>query len=356
MELLLGIKCYIATLSTQDVGSLISAAANVVMAAGVLLAAKSLRVQKNVHIIDTHERFQADIRRLQECMPPDINEGRIVFNSKERRQVQLYWYAVFDEWFTCKANNTSPEIHQLWTNFAWGAKSAIEHIPLFASELLKLKEAKPYLLGTHGRFFDEIEEFIRTQRSPVQLKEDRKRRFVFLYGVPCSGKSSVLLQLEKMGWDCLKIDDIVRGQALIQAKGAQTLTRDSFVEHSDSVCLAVYARALQANATYTAVELGCLFPLMASRHIKGMLALLDIDVLDFHLEISEACAMQRAVARNESIASGLTDAVPIDDAGKMFPFFASLHTNLPDKTIALPAEHLDPVSLSSRIIAEAKLS
>ncbi len=352
MEFLTTLKDYVLHLTTQDVSALVSAAANAGMAAGVLLAAKSLRVQKNVHLIDTHNRFQAEIRRLQERMPHDINGSRIVFEPEERRVVRLYWYAVVDEWFTCKVNNRSPEIQQLWTNFAWGAKSAIEHVPLFASELLALKCKNPYLLGTHQRFFTELAEFRRTTRAPGQPSEDKRRSCTFLFGSPCSGKSSVLRQLEKAGWNCLKIDDIVRHQALVQAKGEQQLTRESFTTYANAVCLAVYGSVIHSQASRTVVELGCLFPLEEGvRHLEGMLGLLDVQVHSFHLDISPSCASQRALARNKLIAEGQSDSVPISEPEDMSGFFAALHANLPEQAVRLPAEHLNAEAMAERIMA-----
>lgn len=351
MELLPAVKACFLQLSTQDVGSLVSAAANVIMAAGVLLAAKSLRVQKNMHIIDTHHRFQAEIRRLQEMMPHDVNGSRIVFDPKERRVVRLYWYAVIDEWFTCKVNNRSPEIHQLWTNFAWGAKSALEHLPLFASELVTLKNMNPYLLGTHQRFFSELADFCRTMRSPDQRTSDRPRSCIFLFGAPCSGKSSVLLRLETEGWDCLKIDDIIRHQALPQAKDEQPLSRESFVTHADAVCLAVYGSVARSKSAHTVVELGCLFPSQGSQHLEEMLALLGVRVQSFYLDISLPCASQRAVARNQQIELGQSDAVPIREPGDMSAFFTALHANLPHNATRLAAEHLDAEAMARRIVA-----
>jgi len=312
------------SLSASDISNMISAAANVVMAGGVIIAAKSFISQKKVHLIDVHTRFQATIRGLQDRMPPDINE-RLFLSKEEKRIIRLYWYAVFDEWITCDVRSNDKHLKELWTSFAWGAKSGIEHIPAFASEFVRFRAGKPYLLGTHDKFFKEVETFIRKNRS-------RDTRCIFLYGAPCSGKTSLANALKDQGWDFFKIDDAIKKFKIDPTAG-------DFSEFAEHISLELYRLSLWRDCEKDIViELGCLFPQESSRHLQAMLELAGMNVESVLIEIDGHVARQRATTRNERIRAGHSDDFIIDDVENMEMFFRSLEDNHPKNAIILNGE------------------
>lgn len=313
------------SLSASDISNMISAAANVVMAGGVIIAAKAFIAQKKVHLIDVHTRFQTTIRNLQDRMCPEINE-KLVLTKEEKRIIRLYWYAVFDEWITCEFRSNDKHLKELWTSFAWGAKSGIEHIPAFASEFVRFRAGKPYLLGTHDKFFKEVETFIKKTRS-------KDIRCIFLYGAPCSGKTSLANALEEQGWDVFKIDDAMK-------KFKKDPKASDFSEFSEHISLELYRLSLwRDDEKDIAIELGCLFPQESSRHLQAMLELAGMNVTSVVIEIDGHVARQRAATRNEHVRAGHSDDFIIDDIENMETFFSSLAANSPDNAITLNGEN-----------------
>lgn len=343
------ISTYVYGLSTQDIGSLVSAIANTVMAAGVLLAARSLRIQKNIHLIDVHNRFQSEIRRLQEKMPSDINSGRLIFSEEEKQVIKMYWYLVVDEWMTCKIKSHDRDINNLWINFSWGAKSAIDHIPIFASEFIKLKKRRPYLLGTHNKFFDEMKIIFETyENHSMNIYPVEKRQAIFLFGAPCSGKTSVSNILKIEGWRIMAIDSIVGG--LINVP-----TKKSFSDYAEAVCLAIYGELIKYDwCRFTVIELGCLFPKEWIDHLKQMLEIISIDVIYIKLNVNINLAKQRARDRNTQISNGLSDAVLIDYPDEIESFFIELDKNTPINAINLDAEEKNAHDLAQWILQKVK--
>lgn len=358
---LASISCYISGLSTQDVTGLASAAANLIMAAGVVFAAKSLRVQKRIHLVDLHNKFQFEIRRIQEKMPTDINERCGSFTKAEHRVIRMYWYAVFDEWMTCKYRSNDPELNQIWEYFAWGAKSAIDKLPIFAYELVDLRRVNPYLLGTHDKFFQEVELFCRSRYRKADVRVGilggrKELKCALLFGVPCSGKSSVIKELKDRDWVVLQIDPIV--EACVKNGGYfAKIDRQSFVQHAESVCLDLYKTIIELDRENPVViELGCLLPKAYAERLVAMLALVSVGTVCFKLEISESEAKRRAIERNLQIRDNKSSALPIDDPDKMEVFFSNLKNNLPDNVIKIDMLNSDPKKMAKLISKKTGVS
>lgn len=325
-------------LLVSDMSNIVSAAANVVMAAGVVIAAKSFRTQKKIHLIDLHTRYQQAIRNIQEKLPHDINE-RIVLTREERRIIRLYWYTVFDEWFTCGYLFEDRELNGLWSNFAWGAKSGIEHIPAFASEFVRFRSGKPYLLGTYDKFFQELEAFF-IKHNQINWNS---QRCILLYGAPCSGKSTVATVIEATGWGVIKIDSVIRQFVAEPAM-------NDFSEYAEEITMEIYRQVLTSNGKAgVIIELGCLFPRGDSEHLCAMLRLVGMTTNSVKMQLREQEAKLRAATRNHRIKTGQSDDIVIDDIDNLGNFFRRLELNAPADAIIIDGM-APPEECAERII------
>lgn len=315
----------------------ISAIANIITALGVLVALYTLSVQKRIHQIDLHTKFQNAIRSIQDKLPPDINYRIARLSALEQRVVTMYWYAVFDEWFTCKKKSKLPELNKIWESFAWGAKSAIDHLPIFAREFVIFRRSGPYLLGTHDEFFSEVQTFCRAYRS-----EKSPVRIVIIFGTPCTGKSSVTKLLDNKSWGLVNIDKIIAGIVPL-------VTRESFGAFSVEICHAMYKEVkenIKRNVFNVAIEAGCLFKKEEVVNLIDMLKLSGYNTEAWEFKISIDNAIKRAIERNRLIIAEKIDAVPIDDPNQIGVFYDAMEENRLDPL------HLKTLNVDSMVNAE----
>ena len=103
--------------------------------------------------VDVHSRFQNQIRDIQKKFPIEVNNPDWQPNSEERRLITLYWYIVFDEWFTCTQGG--PELETLWSkHYVHGVKSALR-MPSFKQVIERMFDAESTFLGM-GREFKAV--------------------------------------------------------------------------------------------------------------------------------------------------------------------------------------------------------
>ncbi len=142
----------------------ISAYANVVIAIGVVFAAGQLFVSKRshtaqieVHIVGLHTHFQEKMREIQKSFPPEVNEPSWQpIAREEKRAIRLYWYLVFDEWYTCKYLSNERRLNSLWDRYSHGVVSALRK-PAFDAEVIKMFSEEAIFFGLGYEFSTEIE-------------------------------------------------------------------------------------------------------------------------------------------------------------------------------------------------------
>jgi hypothetical protein len=105
-------------------------------------------------ITEIHSRFQTSMRALQLEFPHTINENNIGLSPSERRNVQLYWYLVFDEFLTCKKLSNDPELNELWDEYYIKGVTSALRLKNFHNEIA-------YLLSINSTFLGEREDFER---------------------------------------------------------------------------------------------------------------------------------------------------------------------------------------------------
>lgn len=142
---------------------LITAYTNVVVASGIVFAAAQVfisrrqqNVQLEIHIVELHTNFQQQMREIQKTLPPKVNvPGWEPCSDNEARAVRLYWYLVFDEWYTCQYLSTERRLNALWRRYRYGVISALRN-PVFDREVIKMLEGDAILFGLAKEFAVEI--------------------------------------------------------------------------------------------------------------------------------------------------------------------------------------------------------
>lgn len=105
---------------------------------------ESINLKTNMHI-----QFQKEIRSIQKALPYSVNDPNWEPSIDHRRQMALYWYIVFDEWFTC---STHPELNDLWDKYySNGVRSALRN-KHFKDEAYRLLSENVTLLGQGENF------------------------------------------------------------------------------------------------------------------------------------------------------------------------------------------------------------
>lgn len=143
---------------------LISALANVVMAIGIVFAAAQVFVSKRqqsaeleIHIVELHTHFQQQIRDVQKLLPPEVNDaGWKPKDKREERAVMIYWYIVFDEWYTCQYLSKEKRLNALWERYRYGVVSALAN-PAFDDEVKKMLSNNAIFFGLAAEFAAEID-------------------------------------------------------------------------------------------------------------------------------------------------------------------------------------------------------
>ncbi len=133
---------------------LISVVASLATAIGVAFAAGQLWVSRRqhassteIHVVQLHTHFQQQIRELQKLYPPEVNSPDWMPRpGVETRAVQLYWYLVFDEWYTCQYLSQQRRLNDLWSRYRIGVASALK-MKAFDLEIRNLLEKNSTFFG-----------------------------------------------------------------------------------------------------------------------------------------------------------------------------------------------------------------
>lgn len=112
--------------------------------------------------MEIHSKFQSEMRNIQRGFSDKVNDDNYSPSIEEIRNITIYWYFVFDEWFTCK--NGGKILESLWANhYREGAKSALRNIN-FKKEVDRLLSRKNSFLGQGKEFERELQELIRENK------------------------------------------------------------------------------------------------------------------------------------------------------------------------------------------------
>lgn len=151
---------------------IISTFANVVAAGGIVFAAGQVFISKRqqstqleVHLVELHTHFQQQMREVQKNFPPSVNEPNWTPESRdEKRALRLYWYLVFDEWYTCKYLSNEKRLNSLWERYRYGVTSALKK-SAFNTEVEIMFSEEASFFGLGNEFASEIDNLRRGTKN-----------------------------------------------------------------------------------------------------------------------------------------------------------------------------------------------
>lgn len=104
--------------------------------------------------MEIHSKFQTEMRNIQRNFTNLVNTEGWNPTKDEDRNITIYWYFVFDEWFTCMKGGSVLE--SLWTDhYRFGVRSALKKTK-FKARIDEILDAKNSFLGHAKDFKNEI--------------------------------------------------------------------------------------------------------------------------------------------------------------------------------------------------------
>lgn len=164
---------------------------------------------------------------------------------------------------------------------------------------------------------------------------------IILYGLPCSGKSSLLRELD--GYRTLSIDDLIR------RKKKDPEIAD-FIDLSQDLVGELFALILQEQDSDVAVEMGCLVPKEAITLFEKMLREKGLNYRNIVLTASDDELIRRIKARNRDIETGKTNSIKVSGPDYLTRFVTVFDANQPDSAIYIDTTE---DAVSSKEVAQA---
>ncbi len=114
---------------------------------------------KTGRCVDVHSRFQNEIRAIQRSLPWHVNDPNWQPTPEQTRTIALYWYLVFDEWFTC--TRLGSDLRPLWEKHYSEAVKAALRLPQFKLSIEGIFRGSMSFFGYGNEFRVEIERLCR---------------------------------------------------------------------------------------------------------------------------------------------------------------------------------------------------
>jgi hypothetical protein len=146
------------------IGTLITAISAFGATVFAYLSVKNLRKQVEVHEskldqerkfrkMEIHSRLVNQGREIQSRLPNNVNDTNYEPSENDIRQINMFWYHIFDEWSICYDNES--ELRELWDRYySQGVKSALK-IKTFREGIENLLKTSD-LFGKSDQFYEEI--------------------------------------------------------------------------------------------------------------------------------------------------------------------------------------------------------
>lgn len=167
-----------------------------------------------------------------------------------------------------------------------------------------------------------------------------KRTIVLLYGLPCSGKSSVLRALP--GHARIAVDTIIT-----------TITPDpsiaDFQRLADEI-VGQIATTLQCTAkAKVVIEMGCLIHVDAIRRLERFMLKDGIDYTNILLSADDDELIRRIELRNAAIEAGESKSIRVDGPDYLSRFKRVFNHNKPDSYITIDTTGLSQGDVIDRV-------
>jgi len=157
-------------------------------------------------------------------------------------------------------------------------------------------------------------------------------KVILLYGLPCSGKSSVIQALPA----CyrLAVDDVIKNHSA-----------DPSIEDFGCLSKALVTELITkidglASDCYV-IEMGCLIHQTAINHLQESLIKMGAEYINITLHAHDNVLINRITERNRLIEQGLSDSFPIEGPDYLSRFKKVFEKHKPVNSIELDTSEID---------------
>ena len=167
-----------------------------------------------------------------------------------------------------------------------------------------------------------------------------KRSVVLLYGLPCSGKSSVLRALPDHAR--VAVDTIIT-----------SITPDpsiaDFQRLGDEIVGRIASTLQGLDEAKVVIEMGCLIPLDAMRQLEGLMAERKMSYSNILLSGDDHVLIRRIERRNAAIEAGVSESIRVEGPDYLSRFKRVFENNLPDSYVTIDTTGLSPDEVVERL-------
>ncbi len=156
---------------------------------------------------------------------------------------------------------------------------------------------------------------------------------VLLYGLPCSGKSSVLRAMP--GHARITVDAIIT--AIIPDPGIA-----DFQRLGDEIVGRIASTLQGMDGEKVVIEMGCLIPLGAIRRLEGLMLESGINYTNILLSAADEELIRRIERRNAAIEVGESDSIRVDGPDYLGRFKRLFNHNRPVSYVTIDTTALSP--------------
>ena len=170
----------------------------------------------------------------------------------------------------------------------------------------------------------------------------KKINILLLYGLPCSGKSSVLKAINT-GHHVITVDTII-------TKIVADPSLEDFNHLSNEIINAIIDEINNSHSTRFLIEVGCLISKNAIDQLQVFFIKNGYGFFNIELTADNDELVRRIVNRNRDITSGKKQGIKVDGPDYLTRFKRAFDKNLPDNLIEIDTTAKSTENVISEII------
>jgi RNase adaptor protein for sRNA GlmZ degradation len=166
-------------------------------------------------------------------------------------------------------------------------------------------------------------------------------KVILLYGLPCSGKSSVLRVMSD--FHAIAVDTIIK-------KITPDPSISDFKRFSKEIVETAVSEVAEGRSSNCIIEMGCLISKQAIDQIECSLAEVGAVFINIKLSAHKGELIQRIVDRNRDIQLGNSNGIKVDGPDYLSRFEQVFDNNHPDNLIEIDTTGKTAERVSSEIL------
>ena len=155
---------------------------------------------------------------------------------------------------------------------------------------------------------------------------------ILLFGLPCSGKSSVIKALSSC--NRLAVDDVIKNHSTDPSI-------EDFRRLSKTLMTEIIRKITASTSNCHVIEMGCLIHNEAINYLQESLIRMGAEVINITLHAHDNVLINRITERNKLFEQGLSNSFPIEGPDYLTRFKQIFEKNKPDDSIELDTSEID---------------